>query len=609
VIESVWLFEDSCSVYAVVAPQGLVVINAGTGQWLDHLSELPGEVQAVLCTHFFRDHTAGAAAASRRSIPIYAPYWEQEQFADPLGLFQRRETFIIYDNVWDLYSPIEPIEVTGWLKDWDKIALAGMSFQVVPTPGVTPGAISLVCGLAGGRLAFCGEVIHSPGKIARMAPLQYNYNDLPGAVNLIHSTRQMRELGVEVLFPSLGPPILDDAHGALRKLEENLRFALAGRPEVQPILDAFDGEPLIKVTDHVCQSALGGASTWFVISQSGKALAIDYGYDMVRAPWSSYPYPRHRRSMLHGLDGLKKHFGIDEIDLVVVTHFHDDHVCGIPTLQRLFGTRCWAGDNFAHILARPMGYSFPCTWPEEIIVEPQRLDEPLAWEEYRFTLHPLPGGHTRWGTIVAFQADGLQFAATGDQYFFHDFAGPGQGPYMHNHVYRNGAMLDSFDRSNDLIKRIQPDIILPGHGQAYRANEALYRALEDYAAEYVELHRRAMPLRPDDVHFDVDSRAAWLEPYRAHIERAAELRYRAVVRNPLNRSAELSVRLVGPQAWQGSSATVCADARVETAVALTILPPEGITCRRQPIALELTVEGRPFGQVAEALVTIGYPAW
>ena len=88
--ESIWMFRDSCNVYAVAGPEGLLVINAGTGRWLDELGGLPGPVKALACTHFFRDHFAGAAEAARRGIAVYAPYWEQEQFADPLGLFQRR---------------------------------------------------------------------------------------------------------------------------------------------------------------------------------------------------------------------------------------------------------------------------------------------------------------------------------------------------------------------------------------------------------------------------------------------------------------------------------------------------------------------------------------
>ena len=39
-----------------------------------------------------------------------------------------------------------------------------------------------------------------------------------------------------------------------------------------------------------------------------------------------------------------------------------------------------------------------------------------------------------------------------------------------------------------------------------------------------------------------------------------------------------------------------------------VMEPRG-PCRRQPIAVELLVDGRPRGQVAEALVTLGEPAW
>jgi len=131
VAKSIWMYEDSCNVYAVQGSSGIVLINAGTGQWLKNLDELPSDVKAVMCTHFFRDHSAGGAEAARKGIQVYAPYWEQEQFSDPLGLFQRRETFIIYDNVWDLYAPIEPIPVTHWLKDWEKVSIAGLSFLVV----------------------------------------------------------------------------------------------------------------------------------------------------------------------------------------------------------------------------------------------------------------------------------------------------------------------------------------------------------------------------------------------------------------------------------------------------------------------------------------------
>jgi len=415
IAESLWMYEDSCNVYAVKGSSGIVVINAGTGEWLKHVNELPNKVTAVLCTHFFRDHSAGAAKAARRGIQIYAPYWEQEQFSDPTGLFQRRETYIIYDNIWDFYAPIEPIPVTHWLKDWETVSIGDLSFRVIPTPGVTLGAVSLVCELEGKKVVFCGEVIHSTGKIARIAPLQYNYNDLPGALNVYYSTRMLKDIDIDILAPSLGIPIINGAKGAVKdaltSLEENIRFAVSGRPEYKPYFESLDADPLQKVSDHIYQSRFGGASTWFVLSDSGKVLSIDYGYHIFHSAGSSYPYPRNRRSILHGLDGLKRQFNIEGIDVVLVSHFHDDHVNGIPLLQRLYGTRCWAGENFAQILADPMSYNFPCTWPEPISVEPQPLGVPIKWEEYTFLLHPM-SGHTRWGTLIEFNADGMHTVAT-----------------------------------------------------------------------------------------------------------------------------------------------------------------------------------------------------
>lgn len=607
VTESVWVFPDSCSVYAVAAPEGMVVINAGTGEWLTHVGELPAPVRALACTHFFRDHSAGAAKAARRGIPVYAPYWEREQFADAPGLFQRRETFIIYDNVWDLYAPIEAIPVTEYLRDGETVTLAGLPLQVVPTPGATVGAVSLLCNLDGLRFAFCGEAIHSPGKLARLAPLQYNYNDLPGAVNAIFSARLLRGERPDVLAPSLGAPILDRTDEALAALEDSLRAALAGRPEYEGTLGLFDVEPLRKVTDHVYQSTLGSASTWFVISKAGKALAIDYGYNSL-VLFPGYPYPRNRRPMLHGLEALKERWGIDRLDVVLVTHFHDDHVNGIPTLQRLHGTRCWVGENFADILANPMGYNFPCTWPEPCDVEAQPLGVPIRWEEYEFTLEPI-SGHTRWSTLISFRADDTTFMATGDQYFCRDwetmdFAAVGA---MHNHVYRNGAVLESLHASNAILERVRPEMILPGHGEAYRTDEEFFRAFRNYAEEYVAIHKRAMPLEEEDVHFEVDSRGAWLYPYRARLDSAAPLPYRATVRNPLGTAAEIVARMVGPDGWERSAAKIQVGPHAEVTMELTLTPTAGAVCRRQPVALEVTIDGLPFGQLAEALVTIGHP--
>ena len=67
--------------------------------------------------------------------------------------------------------------------------------------------------------------------------------------------------------------------------------------------------------------------------------------------------------------------------------------------------------------------------------------------------------------------------------------------------------------------------------------------------------------------------------------------------------ADLEVTLVGPQGWRGESASLQAGPRCEVSCELSIIP-DG-PCRRQPFAVDLVAGGRPFGQVAEALMTVG----
>src|SRR5688500_11000323 len=135
VLPDVLLWEDSCNVYAVVGPDGTLIVDAGTGQWIDGIADLPRPPVALVCTHFFRDPTAGALLAARARIPVYAPEGEQGRFADPAQHFRECDTYLIYDNYWALFAPIEGVPVAGVLRDYERLNLAGLDLTVVPLPG------------------------------------------------------------------------------------------------------------------------------------------------------------------------------------------------------------------------------------------------------------------------------------------------------------------------------------------------------------------------------------------------------------------------------------------------------------------------------------------
>ncbi len=600
VFPGVHRFRDSCNVYAVEGPDGCLVVDAGTGLWLEHLDALPAPPAALACTHFFRDHSAGAVAAAKRGIPVFVPEGERNIFADPALHFLRRESYIVYDNYWDFFAPIEAIPVAGVLRDFETVHLAGLDLEVIPLPGATLTQVGLELALRDGgrRVVFCGETIHSPGRVPRIAPLQYGYNDLPGAWNVIVCSRRLQARKPAALLPSLGEPLIDGIDVALEALGRNLRLHVRGRDDEESA--ALASPPLDRVTDHVWRAASMEAHGTFVVTDSGRALAIDFGYGLGSSGLSTRPAPHLRRGTLEHAWLLREHAGTERIDVALMSHYHDDHVASVHLLQRVFGTACWCPEWFSDLLEHPAQFTFPCLWPVATRVD-RRLaaDETALWQGVAFRASPM-SGHTRFSAAIAFEIDGVRFAHTGDQYHVDDTS-----QVLPNHVYRNGAFLDSFAASGRWLRVWKPDVVLSGHQPAIWTNDAFFDRVDEWTEAYEQMHRESMVLGDDEIHFGLDSWGGWITPYRSHVPEPAPVTVDATVRNPLPAAAELEIRLVGPAGWEGSSARVWAEARAEVACTLSITPAG--PCRRQPIAVELTAGGRPFGQVAEALVTVGGP--
>jgi glyoxylase-like metal-dependent hydrolase (beta-lactamase superfamily II) len=342
------------------------------------------------------------------------------------------------------------------------------------------------------------------------------------------------------------------------------------------------------------------AISYCLLSDDGVALMFDYGYDMtagLATPTSCYA----RRPWLASLPALRRDFGISRVEVVMPTHYHDDHVAGFNLLRQSEGTEVWAGENIASVLNDPKRFDLPCLWYEPIPVDRAlRLGEPVRWHEYELTPFEL-SGHTLYAVATVFEVDGQRVIVTGDQ---EDglWSPEGQQEYL-NYQYRNGFRVDDYVDSARLYRRLSPDIIISGHWAPRPATKEYLDALLEEGNHIARLHRALLPL--EDVDFGAGGFGARIEPYRSQVKAGDSLGMTAIVLNPFARDAEVSGSLVVPRGWQCVPQDLHRSVEGRGATALEFLVrPSASAVRRARLAIDMTVDGVRFGQQAEALVDV-----
>ena len=606
--EHLYKITDSCNVYLIVGEHASTLVDFGSGAGLLYLDALHAPpVTHVLLTHHHRDQAQGLATISsapsvgndpnttRPGLQIWAPYNEQELLADVDNLWQRREIFNNYNVRQDRFSLLEPVSLDGLLEDYAHYEFSGIDFEVIPTPGHTPGSISLAASIDGQEVIFCGDLIYAPGKVWSLAATQWSYNGGEGLPATVASLVDLKARRADILLPSHGEPIREVA-SSIDLTVERLVELMAYRQQ-NPRLLNFIEQPYTAVTTHLLRSNQNVANSFVLISKNGLALMIDFGYDFMTGMPPGADRAAHR-PWLYSLKNLKKNHGIRKIDAVIPTHYHDDHVAGINLLKRVEGTQAWIPGNFSSILAEPSRYDLPCLWYDPFNADRiLSVDQPVEWQEYRLTLYPFPG-HTHYAVAISFEVDYKRVLAVGDQYQNND-------GLLWNYVYQNRFQAGDYRLTAELYARLKPDLILSGHWDPLWVGPDYFSNISQRGAALESIHHH---LLPDEISaFDAEGFGARIEPYQSWIQPGEPLQLVVEVKNAAHQPTAATVKLVLPAGWQAEPLSrqleLPGDRPAQTTF-MVIPPVELYEVRRARLAVDLTIGGHYFGQQAEALVSI-----
>ena len=167
--------ETNCYVVTNENTMEGVIIDPGdeSNTILDYVEDNKIKVKAIFLTHGHFDHVTAAETVSEETG---APIWINEKDTSPVP---------------DMFKFKAPAG-TKMYKDGDIIAVAGMVFQVIETPGHSAGSVTLICqnALFTGDTLFrgsCGRVDLPGGNMAdmsaslrRLYSLEDNYEVYPG---------------------------------------------------------------------------------------------------------------------------------------------------------------------------------------------------------------------------------------------------------------------------------------------------------------------------------------------------------------------------------------------------------------------------------------------
>lgn len=600
--ENLYRVSDACNVYVIKSGDRALLIDSGDGLVLEVLKEMGvRKIDWVFHTHSHRDQCQGTPRLVEAGAKVAVPEKEERFFTEVQSFWNDFQIYIRYRFKPDSFKPRENITVHRTLAQGDLFEWEGLRIEVVETPGHTLGAVSYLAEIDGVRYAFTGDMIHSPGKVWNLWSFDYRYWDggFKGITLTLEGLDKVLAKQAAVLLPSHGVTIRNPADAAAL-LKTNLEgiYDFGPEPEENVRPSSRPSTRWRKISQHLYHYR---PTSFILLSEDGSALFYDY---------YAVPGENHR----YGYDTIEpviEALGIKTVDVVIPSHFHEDHIRGFLDLKRRFGTSIWVYENMVDILENPSRYNLPCLAPEKIKADRVLCDgELLNWKEYEFAVMHFPG-QTMYHQAMTGVVDGRKVFFMGDTdcYELDNVELHRRNLRLHGiSTFLNYYLLEpegGYIKTMNKLVEHDPELLLFAHSGAREGNMEMYLKNLENIKKRIAAVAKVLPHEDPNLGFDPN----WIHfyPYTKKIEHGSEFETEIRVRNHLARMMNARVSLRLPEGWSAEpgEGNLAIEGKAEGSLFFRVKVPESAKLqKRTVITANVVTDGQNWGEFAEMLLDV-----
>lgn len=217
-----------CNMYLVDCKGSLALIDTGGGNGIPRVIENigkmgldPDDLEVAFVTHCHYDHIGGNKAIKDATGCKIAAHEDEKEEIEGLG------ELTLYEMGRESGLEFEPSRVDVSLIGGESMRVGDIDFEIVHTPGHTPGGISLVVREEGAMSLFPGDTASAQGRLGFINGPGFSLGDWKKSI------KKMLDLNPERMFPG---------HGV---------FVLSGAVEHLTVYDAKMNSPWINVVTSV----------------------------------------------------------------------------------------------------------------------------------------------------------------------------------------------------------------------------------------------------------------------------------------------------------------------------------------------------------------------